>query len=55
VQVNFDLTADFVTNALKSTDGRPDPQADNEKLIIANDNGMRWPFIPFPEDWYASL
>jgi hypothetical protein len=55
VQVDFDLTIDFVTNALKSIDSRPDPQADSEKVVAANDNEMRWPLIPFPEDWNASL
>jgi hypothetical protein len=21
----------------------------------ANDNGRRWPFIPFPDDWYSTF
>ena len=35
------------------SDRKPDPEADSKSDVVANDNGMRWPLIPFPEDWYA--
>ena len=35
------------------SDWKPDPEADTKRDVVANDNGMRWPLIPFPEDWYA--
>jgi hypothetical protein len=54
VQADFDLTTDFATDAPKSIDGGPDPQADNGKAVAANDNEIRWALIAFPEDWYAS-
>lgn len=34
---------------------RVDSDKDRESAVIANDNGVRWPLITFPEDWYASL
>lgn len=29
-------------------------EAKEEPLVAFNDNGMRWPFVPFPEGWCAS-
>jgi hypothetical protein len=34
----------------------PDPrkQKDGKPKVEANDNGLQWPLIPFPKDWYGS-
>jgi hypothetical protein len=30
------------------------PQALHERPKAANDNGLAWPLIPFPEGWHAA-
>jgi hypothetical protein len=37
------------------SDQQANPETDNERAVAANDNAMRWPLVPFPEDWYASF
>jgi hypothetical protein len=29
------------------------PQALHERPRAANDNGLTWPLVPFPEGWHA--
>jgi len=53
MKIDFELAIDLAATALELTDRQLDPQTDNELGFAANDNGVQWPLIPFPEDWYA--
>jgi hypothetical protein len=48
--------ADVAPIATETAHQKPDPrkQTDDKPKVEANDNGLQWPLIPFPEDWYGS-
>jgi hypothetical protein len=56
MQVDFDVpVADVTATGIEASSQKADPEIDNEQNAVANDNGMRWPIVPFPKDWYASF
>jgi hypothetical protein len=55
--IDFKLSIDIATSANTETiDRQSDPQTETDDglVVAANDNEIRWPFIPLPKDWYAS-
>jgi hypothetical protein len=56
MQVDFDVPAVGVAAVgIEASDQQADLATDNERAVAANGNDMRWPLVPFPEDWYASF
>ncbi|MET4315738.1 hypothetical protein BjapCC829_06440 [Bradyrhizobium barranii] len=55
MRIDFRLAADTAPSDLALKDRQVDPQTQGTEPTAANDNDVTWPFIPFPEDWYASV
>ncbi|MBV9460175.1 MAG: hypothetical protein JO141_22045 [Bradyrhizobium sp.] len=55
MQIDFRATADAAMVAAELKDYQTDREVEQEPVVAVNDNGLRWPLIPFPEGWYASF
>jgi hypothetical protein len=53
MQTDFDAAAEIAEIAVELTNQQIDPEVHNEPVLAASDNGLSWPLIPLPEDWYA--
>ncbi len=55
MQINFQRAVNVVSIVFEEAfEKQPDDQSDKQPIVAANDNGLRWPLIPFPGEWYAS-
>ena len=59
MQVDFDVpAADVATIRVEAPSQKAALKKENEqtdKTVAANDNGIRWSLVRFPEGWYASF
>jgi hypothetical protein len=55
MQIYFEVAADVAESGAELKDQQRDAERGDEPVVAANDNGLRWPFIPFPDGWYASF
>jgi len=54
MKIHIGMAAEVAESGAKPNNQRTKAEADNEPLVAANDNALRWPLIPFPEGWCAS-
>jgi len=54
MQIDLEAAADVAEIDAELNDQRTDTETDNDPVVAANDNGLHWPLIAFPEGWYAS-
>ena len=50
MQADFEMPGtDIAAIRIETSGQQADPETDNERTIVANENGMGWPLVPFPE------
>jgi len=58
-ETEFELLLDIVQDALENPGAEFPPRGRFNMPLkpvptAANDNGLAWPLVPFPDDWFAS-